>query len=136
MRPVRIAALLGLGILLSGCFLANRLMPPEQRLLVRNLMRNLAQGEKQLAQSVEARRWEAVARLSDEMLGSAQRLQEVRPNKGDEDFRLRAIELEHDLRLLAQEAARGNAEAVQMHVKNLELTCGSCHRKYRNGRPW
>lgn len=137
MRSLRkVLPLLILGLFASGCVMTSLLMRPEQRLLVKNLMKDLDAGQKQIESDLGQNRWEAVARVAEEMSQTAHRLQAVQPKKDVSDFHIRAVELEHDLLLIAREAQRENAEAVRTHAKNMRFTCVSCHRKFQKGRPW
>jgi hypothetical protein len=134
---VRAAALLAaLVAFAGGCVTTSLLLQSEQRTLVQRLMKELESGQKQLEQNVENRQWEAARRIADEMLVSARRLQEIQPRKGARDWRLRSMELEHDLSLAIRESLLENAEAVEDQLDYLDFTCASCHRKFWKGRPW
>lgn len=137
MRSLRnVLPLLLLSLFASGCVMTSFLLRPEQRLLMKNLMKELEDGQNQLKSDAGQDRWDAVARVALEMSRTARRMQSVQPKNAADDFRIRSIELEHDLSLIASEAQRGNADAVREHVKSMSFTCTSCHRKFQKGRPW
>ena len=138
MRSPRFVASVSVVVCLgaSGCAFTSYLLRPEQRTLIKTTMRQLDSEHKQLEQSADQGRWDAVVRISEEMAEKARRLETIEPRKGVGDFQMRSVELEHDLRLIASEAAHQNTEAVETHLKNLQFTCDGCHRKFRYGRPW
>jgi hypothetical protein len=137
MRGLRTAGLfLGVSLLSTGCVMTSFLLQPEQRLLVKNLMKELDAGQKQLEENFKQGRWDAFVRVAGEMADSARRLQGVQPKKEVEDFRIRSVELEHDLTLMAGEARLQNEQTIRTHLKNMQFTCDSCHRKFKEGRPW
>jgi cytochrome c556 len=138
MRSPRFVATVSIAICLgaSGCAFGSYLLRSEQRTLIKTLMRDLDSANKQLEDSADKGRWDAVVRISEEMAEKARRLESIEPREGVGDFQMRSVELEHDLRLIAGEAAHQNSEAVETHLKNLEFTCDGCHRKFKYGRPW
>jgi hypothetical protein len=109
---------------------------PEQRLLVKNLMKDLDAGHRRLQDHVRQGRWDAVERVAEEMAQSARRLAAVQPKKEAEDFHIRSVEMEHDLSLMAREARRQDEASVRTGLRDLQFTCDSCHRKFQKGRPW
>lgn len=138
MRSPRFVASVSLAVCLaaSGCAFSSYLLRPEQQTLIKTLMRQLDSEHKQLEDSADKGRWDAVVRISEEMAVKARRLETIEPRNGVGDFRIRSVELEHDLRLIAGEAVRQDSESVETHLKYLQFTCDGCHRKFKNGRPW
>jgi hypothetical protein len=136
-RALRTAGwVLGVSLLTTGCGLTKLLLQPEQRRLVKNQMQMLEAGQKQLEDSLKQGRWDALARISDEMAETARHLETVSPKRDKDDFRIRAIELEHDLTLMSKETRWQDDSSVRTGLKNMQFTCDSCHRKFKHGRPW
>ncbi len=136
MTNSRVLLVLLFSVACSSCFLANRILDSNQRPLIKELMSKLDAGRHELEKLVENRRWDGVVRVSEEMVEVSRHLQRVKPKMDAEEFRLRAADLESDFALIAGEAKIDDGKKTRLHMKNLNFTCRSCHKKFKLGRPW